>query len=93
MLHTEHAKRFRVFRNGDRGFLGKDVTVNRQNARNWDTFLQNVTEAVKSSEAVRDLVTPTGGTRVTCYDDLVDREYYVAVGRGKFRDIGYVRIV
>ena len=24
MYQTEHAKRFRVFRNGDRGFLGKD---------------------------------------------------------------------
>jgi len=23
MYQTEHAKRFRVFRNGDRGFLGK----------------------------------------------------------------------
>jgi len=33
------------------------------------------------------------GTRVTCYDDLVDKEYYVAVGRGKFRDIGYVNTV
>jgi len=64
MYQTEHAKRFRVFRNGDRGFLGKDmtfvskvtalagflgkeVTVSRQNARNWDTFLQNVTDVVK----------------------------------------------
>ena len=65
--------------------------MNRQNARNWDTFLQHITDDVKSTEAVRDLCTPTGGTRITCYDDLVDRECYVAVGRGKFRDIGYVR--
>jgi len=72
-------------------FLGKDVTVNRQNSRNWDTFLQHVTDNVRSTEAVRELCTPTGGTRITCYDDLVDREAYVAVGRGKFRDIGYVR--
>jgi len=91
MYHTEHAKRFRVFRNGDRGFLGKEITVSRQNARNWDTFLQHVTDDIKFSEAVRDLCTPTGGTRIACYDDLVDRECYVAVGRGRFRDIGYVR--
>jgi len=64
--------------------------VNRQNARNWDAFLQHVTDDVKSTEAVRDLCTPTGGTRVTCYDDLVDKECYVAVSRGRFRDIGYV---
>jgi len=66
------------------------VTVSRQNARNWDTFLQEITDSVKSSEAVRDLCTPTGGTIITCYDDLVDKECYVALGRAKFRDIGYV---
>ena len=64
--------------------------MNRQNARNWDAFLQHVTDDVKSTEAVRDLCTPTGGTRVTCYDDLVDKECYVAVSRGRFRDIGYI---
>ena len=64
--------------------------MSRQNARNWDTFLQHITDDVKSPEAVRELCTPTGGTRVACYDDLVDKECYVAVGRGKFRDIGYV---
>ena len=92
MFHTEHAKRFRVFRNGDRGFLGKEVTVSRQNARNWDTFLQNITDVVKSTEAVRDLCTPTGGSLVTCFDDLIDRESYVAVSRGKFRDIGFANL-
>ena len=53
--------------------------MSRQNARNWDTFLQHITDDVthvtddvtritddvKSTEAVRDLCTPTGGTRVT----------------------------
>jgi len=27
MFRAEHAKRFRVFRNGDRGFLGKDCDL------------------------------------------------------------------
>jgi len=49
----------------ERRFVGKEVTVSRQNARDWDTFLQRVTDDVKFTEAVRELCTPTGGTKVT----------------------------
>lgn len=73
------SSRWRLLGHDLDSFLGKEVTVSRQNARNWDTFLQHITDDVthvtddvtritddvKSTEAVRDLCTPTGGTRVT----------------------------
>ena len=90
MFDKERAKKFRVFRNGDPLFFGKDIAVNRQHAKNWDVFLEKLTQDLHNTEAVRDLCTPTGGTPVKSFDELEDKRQYVAVGRAKFKDIGSV---
>src|SRR5262249_5953193 len=86
----ERPKKFRVFRNGDPQFAGKEISVSRIHAKNWDMFLENLTGDLRNAEAVRELCTPVGGTPVRCFEDIIDKHSYVAVGRGKFRNIGYV---
>lgn len=90
MFDKERAKKFRVFRNGDPLFFGKDFALSRPHAKNWDVFLEKLTVDLKNTEAVRDLCTPTGGTLIRSYDELEDRQCYVALGRAKFKDIGFV---
>ena len=85
--HFERAKRFKVYRNGDDRFRGKDFVLNRRKIRTWDAFLQAVTTDVKTTDAVRRICTPTHGSKVESLDDLNDKSYYVAVGNGRFKKL------
>lgn len=89
LVDSERAKRFRLYKNGEGRYVGKDFILNRRRIRTWDAFLQAVTLDVRASEAVRSIRTPTGGTRVVDLDDLQDSSNYVAVGNGKFKKLGY----
>ena len=81
---VDRAKRFRVFRNGDPRYYGKEFVLNKRRIRTWDSFLQQVTNDVKFTEAVRSIRTPVGGTKVKSLDDLQDSKHYVAVGNSRF---------
>lgn len=92
LAEVERAKRFKLYRNGDRRYLGKEFVLNRRRIRTWDAFLQAVTADVKASEAIRSIRTPNGGTKVGNLDDLEDSSTYVAVGAGTFKKAGYLTI-
>lgn len=88
LTESDRAKRFKVYRNGDLQYFGKDFVLNKRRIRTWESFLQNVTTDLKSNEAVRSIRTPTHGHVVRSLDDLKDNSQYVAVGNGRFKKIG-----
>ena len=88
LAESERAKRFKLFKNGDERYFGKDFVLNRRRIRTWDSFLQAVTNDTKCREAVRSIRTPTGGTKIESLDELQDSYNYVAVGNGRFKRIG-----
>lgn len=90
LTESWRAKRFKLYRNGDNSFVGKDFILNRRQIRTWDSFLQAVTNDTRCREAVRSIRTPVGGTKIENLDDLQDQNNYVAVGSGRFKRIGSV---
>lgn len=88
LAEIERAKRIKLFRNGDKQFLGKNIVVNRRQIKTWDAFLQAATSEVKATQAVRSICTPVGGRRVVNLDDLEDNCKYVAVANGSFKKAG-----
>jgi len=81
-------RKIRLFRNGDENFLGKTLVLNPRHIRSFDRFLETVTSHVGLGHAVRSIRTPRHGTVVQSLDDLEDQQDYVAVGIGRFRNIG-----
>ena len=90
MTEQNRAKRFKLYKNGDKQFLGKEFVLNRRRIRTWDAFLPAVTSDTRCAEAVRSIRTPVGGTRIQNLDQLEDSSNYVAVGMGRFKRIGWV---
>ena len=90
MMATQpvRAKKFRIFLNGDENFQGKRFVLNCKKIPTWDSFLDSVTYHVRSGDAVRQICTPTGGSKVLALDSLEDDRNYVAVGRGRFKKLG-----
>ena len=93
VVELDKAKRFRLYRNGDNNFDGKEFTLNRRQIRTWDALLQAVTSDLKCPEAVRRICTPNGGTRIEDFESLQNQSNYVAVGNGKFRKLGLVSLL
>lgn len=87
VTEPKRALRIKVYRNGDKGYMGKCFVLNRRRIRTWDSFLQAVTLDVKSTEAVRSIRTPNNGSRIKSLDDLAQDEKYVAVGNGGFKKL------
>jgi len=85
-------RKIRLFRNGDENFFGKTLVLNPRQIRSYDRFLEEVTSYVGFGQAVRSIRTPRHGTMVHSLDDLEDQHDYVAVGIGRFRNIGYVNL-
>jgi len=81
-------RKIRLFRNGDENFLGKTLVLNPRQIRSFDRLLETVTSHVGLGQAVRSIRTPRHGTVVQSLDDLEDQRDYVAVGIGRFRNIG-----
>ena len=90
LTEAERAKRFKLYKNGDQKFYGKDFVLNKRRIRTWDAFLQTVTLDLKTNEAVRSIRTPTHGSLVKSLEDLEDNRQYVAVGNGRFKRMGLV---
>jgi len=83
------SKKIRLFRNGDENFFGKTLVLNPRQIRSYDRLLETVTAHVGFGQAVRSIRTPRHGTTIQSLDDLEDHQDYVAVGIGRFKNIGY----
>ena len=87
------AIRFKVYRNGDSHFTGKTIVLDRAKIRQWEPLLMDVTTRVGSAEFVRNIRTPTHGTKIKTLDQLQQGQEYVAVGNGGFKRLGWVASV
>lgn len=86
------AKNVKIFRNGDFNYSGRKFVVNDRYARNFDAFLTQVTTGLRAQfGAVRNLYTPSHGTRVQKLDQLRTGGEYVAGGTEKFKSSTVVR--
>ena len=76
--------------NGDNKFYGKHCIVNTKRTRNFDAFLQNLTDDLNTTRPVRSIRTPVGGHMVKEFADLRDNGAYVATmgSNEKFKKIG-----
>lgn len=89
---TEQTKKIRLYRNGDDNFFGKDFVLNPRQCRNYDSFLQIVTNHLQFGQAVRSIHTPIGGTEIMDIKTFRDKADYVAVGNGRFKKIPYPQL-
>ena len=85
------SKRFRVFKNGDESFGGRQVIISQKNVKSWDSFLAEVTRQLGSRVAVRSLHTPVNGTEIRSFDELADKLDYVAVCSGAFKKLRFIK--
>ncbi|XP_061173140.1 doublecortin domain-containing protein 2-like isoform X6 [Saccostrea echinata] len=107
MAHTTHsslpsieersvtnAKRFKFCRNGDKNFGPKMVTCNEKKVRNFEKFLEQLTNDVKlnTGGSVYRVYTPRHGTRITDLQHFQEGECYVVAGKEKFLPMGYTAI-
>ena len=89
-VDADRAKKIRLYKNGDPNFLGKDFVLNKRKIRTWDSFLSTATVGLKANFPVRAICTPNHGHRIQSLDEFEDSKQYVAMGYGKFRQLGYV---
>jgi len=86
--HGRGPKSITVYVNGDEHFFGTTMVVNKRSTQTWETFLREATEKTGVMYAVRDVLTPTHGTRINSLDELKDGSSYVVVSKGLFKRIG-----
>ncbi|XP_078665552.1 doublecortin domain-containing protein 2-like isoform X8 [Branchiostoma floridae x Branchiostoma belcheri] len=96
MKHLEvqpTAKNVTVYRNGDLYFPGRKFVVNEKQVRNFDSFLNQVTNGLGARfGAVRNIWTPTHGHRVRELEAIDNGKTYVAGGFERFRKVDYEHI-
>jgi len=91
MAETEPnlAKKIHIYSNGDRFFTGRRFVINPRQTRNYESFLNQVTQSLKPAfGAVRVLRTPENGHPVGDLGDLETGRSYVACAQ-KFVKLGY----
>lgn len=103
MAHTTHsslpsieersvtnAKRFKFCRNGDKNLGPKMVTCNEKKVRNFEKFLEQLTNDVKlnSGGSVYRVYTPRQGHRITDLEHFQEGECYVVAGKERFLPMG-----
>ena len=90
MAETEPtlATKIHIYSNGDRFFTGRRFVINPRQTRNYESFLNQVTQSLKPSfGAVRVLRTPENGHPVGDLGDLETGRSYVACAQ-KFVKLG-----
>ena len=85
---SDRAKKCKFYKNGDKTFTGKYVVLNKRRIRTWDSLLEEVTRGTRSDLPVRAICTPLGGTTISDLEQLEENGNYVALARGRFRNLG-----
>lgn len=90
VMNYLEAKWIKVFVNGDEYFSGCRCVVNSRYYRNFDMFLNYLTERLKPSfGAVRNIYTPINGHPVYKLEDFISKHKYVAAGNERFKKLEF----
>ena len=79
----------KVYKNGNRNFLGKTIVINRRHIRTMEALYDEVTSHIAAFNAVRKICTPIGGRPVQSLENIRNKSVYVAAGREVFKKLNY----
>ena len=79
----------KVYKNGNRNFLGKTLVINRRHIRTMEALYDEVTAHIAAFNAVRKICTPIGGRPVLSLENIKNKSVYVAAGREGFKKLNY----
>eukprot|EP00056_Hartaetosiga_gracilis_P010143 m.148755 g.148755 ORF g.148755 m.148755 type:complete len:656 (-) comp13263_c1_seq2:106-2073(-) len=77
-----------MYRNGDSFFPPKPIVLNVHETRNWDSFLDKVTNQVRCSDAIQIIYDANTGKRVRQFNEFEDGKSYVAAKK-RFKKRNY----